>query len=304
MSKLAWSEDGFAIIAALIWGFNYPLVKLVLQSISESQFLLIRFTVSTLLLVSYLLISGEGIGIKKIHYIRVVSLGLLGVGFYNILWTWGIHLTTAANAALLISTSPLFTEIYSVATKQEKVSLQIWIGSMMAFGGIFLIISQTPGSAFSSSSSVFAGNMLVLSSSLLFSFYAIVSKPLLDHYPPIKLTTLAMLYGMPIILFYNLYEDPGMTLSVISSQTWLAMCFIIVLGTITAYVFWYKGIKKTGPVKTTIFHYIVPVTSMILGSIFLGEPITPGQLLGAILVFLGLIVVKTFPEPKVFEMKK
>lgn len=293
MNKPAWFSDGFAITAALIWGINYPLVKLVLQSVPESRFLLIRFMASVILLASYLLVSGEGIRVNRNHYSRILLLGLLGVGFYNILWTCGIHRTTAANAALLISTSPIFTGIYAVATKEEKVNPGTWTGTILAFGGVYLIIGQTPGTEFSFSSTAFIGNLLILSGSVLFALYAIVAKPLLNYYSPVKLTTLAMAWGLPVIVLYDVYQNPGFTLSAIRVPDWLEIGFIIVFGTIAAYVFWYKGIQQTSPVKATIFHYIVPVTSMILGAIFLDELITSGQLLGAIFVFLGLIIVKT-----------
>jgi len=293
MNKPFLSGDGFAITAALIWGINYPLVKLVLQSISEDEFMLIRFIASTTLLVSYLLISDEGIGISKNHYRRILMLGLLGVGLYNILWTCGIHRTTSANAALLISTSPIFTGIYAIAIKQEKVSRKTWTGTLLAFWGIYLIISNTPGTEFSLHSHVFVGNLLVLCGSLLFALYAIIAKPLLEYYSPIKLTAMAMLCGLPIIILYTIYQNPKFLLSTICYATWLKLLFIIVLGTIAAYVFWYKGVQQTSPVKTTIYHYVVPITSMFLGALFLEEPINLSQLLGALFVFLGLIIAKT-----------
>ena len=208
MNKPFLSGDGFAITAALIWGINYPLVKLVLQSISEDEFMLIRFIASTTLLVSYLLISDEGIGISKNHYRRILMLGLLGVGLYNILWTCGIYRTTSANASLLISTSPIFTGIYAIAIKQEKVSRKTWTGTLLAFWGIYLIISNTPGTEFSLHSHVFVGNLLVLCGSLLFALYAIIAKPLLEYYSPIKLTAMAMLCGLPIIILYTIYQNP------------------------------------------------------------------------------------------------
>lgn len=283
----------YAITAALLWGINYPIVKLILQSIPEGEFMLIRFIASIVLLVCYLRFSGESLGVSGNHYGRVLLLGLLGVGFYNILWTCGIHKTTSANAALLISTSPIFTAIYSIGTKQEKVNLGTWAGIALAFGGIYQIISRTPGTEFSFSSVVFTGNSLVLTSSLLFALYAIVAKPLLDYYSPVKLVTLAMIGGLPVIAVYGLQQDAVTIWRDVDLWTWLGLCYIIIFGTIISFAFWYIGIKRTSPVRSTVFHFIVPVTSMVFGALLLGEPVTSGQIVGAILVFWGLIVVKS-----------
>ncbi|HWR39544.1 MAG TPA: DMT family transporter [Patescibacteria group bacterium] len=292
MSPSAWRGDGFAIAATFIWGVNYPMVKLVLQTVPESRFMLIRFVVSAFLLVGYLWISKEGVRAKKSHWGHILILGLLGVGLYNILWTCGIHRTTAANAALLISTSPILTGLYSLAAGQEKVHSGLWAGTFLAFGGVCLIISSTPGTEFSFDSTAFTGNFLVLCGSALFSLYAVIAKPLLHHYSPVKLTTLAMIGGLPVMAFYDFLQGPEVSLAALPPSVWLETGFIILAGTIAAYVLWYKGIQQTTPLKTAVFHYIVPVTSMVLGAVLLDEPVTPGQVLGALSVFLGLMVSK------------
>ncbi len=283
--------EGFAIVAALLWGINYPLVKLVLGFVPENDFLIIRFSLATILFVVYLIISGETFRIARKDFSRVLMLGILGVGVYNIIWTSGIHRTTAANAAIMISASPIFTGIYSLLTGDEKISLSKWLGTIMAFAGICAIIYWTPGSEISLESRVFAGNILVLLGSLLFSMYAVLAKPLLKHYSPVKLTTLAMVLGLPVILIYSLSEPHTVTLSY-GLMIWSGFAYIIVLGTMIAFIFWYKGVQQTSPFKTVIFHYIVPVVSMITGSIFLGEPINIERVLGGILVFAGLLAVK------------
>lgn len=283
--------DCFAIAAAFLWGINYPLVKLVLGLVPETDFLIIRFSLAAILFTGYLAISGESFRIAKEHFLRVLVLGVVGVGVYNIIWTYGIHRTTAANAAILISASPIFTGIYSMLTGDERISPSKWLGTLTAFAGISTIIYWTPGSQFSLESRVFTGNMLVLTGSLLFSMYAVLAKPLLQYYSPTKLTTLAMVLGLPVILMYSLSEPHAVTLSY-GLIFWSEFAYIVVLGTMIAFIFWYKGIQQTSPFKTVIFHYIVPVVSMAAGWLFLGESVNMERVFGGLLVFIGLLGVK------------
>lgn len=292
MRKFVSSGEWYAITAAFLWGINYPIVKLILRTLPEGKFMLIRFAVSIVLLIGYLQFKDEGLRISRIHYGRVLLLGVLGVGLYNIIWTCGIHRTTVANAALLISTSPIFAAIYAVSTKQEKINLRTWIGTILSFGGIYLIVSQTPGAEFNFSSTEFNGSILVLIGSFLFALYAIIAKPMLDYYSPVKLVTLAMLGGLPVITLYGLYQDAVVVWQDIDLLTWFGLSYIIIFGTIVAFAFWYIGIQRTNPVRATVFHFIVPVTSMVFGALLLGDPVTAGQIVGAVLVFSGLIVVK------------
>ncbi len=172
-------------------------VKSVLTEIPESAFLVIRFTSAMAILFLYLIVTKEGIRIERSDIGKILWLGVLGVGIYNILWTLGIHLTTASNAALIISTSPLFAQLYMEFIHKAEIGYQRWIFTLLSFYGVFLMISQS----------------------------------------------------------------------------W-RMFYIIIFGTVAAYICWYTGIKKTGPVKVILFHYIVPVSSMILGALFLREPVS------------------------------
>lgn len=278
----------FAIFAAVLWGINYVVVKSVLKSVPESQFLFIRFGLSVVLFLGILIFSGESLKIQKQHYLPVLILGVFGVGVYNILWTFGIHRTTSSNAALLISTSPIFTGIYTTIRKEEPVSFQRWAGTFLAFLGIFLII----GARFSFNSDAFTGNLIILASALLFALYAIIAKPLLNVYSPSKLTAYAISGGLLVLIPYCLSDNRTLKMADINLQTWLSLIYIIIAGTIIAYIFWYKGIKQASPVRIILFHYLCPVISMALGPFLLGEKITLSQVIGATIVFSGLIMVK------------
>lgn len=283
--------DYYSIIAALLWGINYVAVKSVLAEIPESVFLLIRFTIAVAILLLYLIVTGEGLQIERADIGQILLLGILGVGIYNIFWTVGIHLTTASNAALLVSTSPLFAQLYMQLINKEKIVYRRWAFTLLSFYGVFLMISQSPGANFSFHSRFFIGNIIIFISALLFASYTIFAKPLLERYSPVKLNALAMASGLPLLTVYYFFNGP-LAINTVSGITVCKMLYIIVFGTAAAYICWYTGIQKTGPVKVILFHYIVPVSSMILGVLFLEEPINLVQVIGGILALGGIIAAK------------
>jgi drug/metabolite transporter (DMT)-like permease len=280
----------FAISAALLWGFNYPIVKLVLRSVPENRFLLIRFSIGALLLCLVLALSGENLRVQRAHLLRFLFLGLLGVGVYNVIWTAGIHRTSAANAALLISTAPIFTGIYTTLRREEALRRGRVLGILTAFSGIALITLWKPGARLSLEGTAMAGNLLALGGAVLFSFYAVVARPLLRVYSPAKVTTIAMIAGLPVLIPYGL---AGASVPQTASFTWvtgLEFAFVILCGTVIAYVCWYGGVQQLGPTRTVVFHYLVSVVSLVVGSLVLGEGITGWQIVGAGLVLVGLML--------------
>jgi drug/metabolite transporter (DMT)-like permease len=83
-------NDYYSITAALLWGINYLAVKSVFNELPENNFLLIRFTRTVVLLLLYLAIFGDGFQVQRSDIIKILLLGILGVGVYDIFWTVGI----------------------------------------------------------------------------------------------------------------------------------------------------------------------------------------------------------------------
>lgn len=298
MVKKRVGGELFAIVAAILWGLNYQVVKMILRSVPEGQFLVIRFVSTVIILAVLLSVMGEGFAAGREDRLRIMALGLLGVGVYNIFWTYGVHRTTASNAALLISTSPIFVGLYGAIVGDERLGRQQWAGIILSFLGIFVITYSTPGSRFSLGSETFDGNLLVLLGAILFALYAIIAKPILQRCTPMKLTTLAMAWGLPLLVPFGLLQSQGRTLAGITPATWLDFGYVVLLGTVVAFACWYQGIKETTPVKTVLFLYLTPVVSMISGVIWFGEGVAMGQIAGAALVLLGLLAFKIEPVKK------
>jgi len=294
MKPQAVNGDFYALLAALLWGVNYPLVKFVLRSIPEQQFVLVRFLAAAVILNGYAWLAGERVwrGWERAALWRLAFLGLVGVGAYNIVWTAGIHRTTAANAALLVSTAPIFTVMYTAWRGEEPVGAWQWLGGGLAFAGVYGIVAGTPG-GLSFGADVFVGNLLVLGCAVLFALYGIVARPLLVRHSPIKVTTAVMTLGLCVLAPYGL---AGGRVAAPSWPAWWGMGFIVLLGTVAAYVCWYGGIRQASPAKAVIFHNLVPVISMGVGAILLGEETNAGRLLGAVLVLTGVIVTKLAPK--------
>ena len=288
--KTIWKGEYFAIITAVLWGGLYPIAKYTLHVVPENLFILIRFVPTAIILIICLLLQGERLGVEKGDFYRIMLLGFLGVGCYQICWTLGVHRTTASDASLLISTAPIFTGIYTALSKQEQMPRKRWAGTILAFIGIYCIVYWTPGSRLSLSSANFTGNIIVLLGAVFFSLYAILGKPLLARYSPVKLAALVFTWGLAVLAPFSLLSGPVVYPHRFSSGTWLGLAYIIVLGTIIPFTFWYRGIKETTPVRTVAFHNLVPVISILLGILWLGEQIDVRQILGALLVISGLIV--------------
>ncbi len=120
-------------------GGNYPVTKWVLQSIPEGQFLVLRFGAAACVFALLLALREQKTPRPEIR--SPLVLGLLGVGVDNILFTMGIHRTSASTAALIISTSPLITGVWCALTRREPFAKRRCVGTLTAFAGAVLVLA-------------------------------------------------------------------------------------------------------------------------------------------------------------------
>ncbi len=299
MKKLIYNGEVFALLSGVIWGLNYPNTKLILARLSAPEMLLIRFSAAATLMLVYLCLRGERLSVRKSDLGPILILGLVCVGVYNVIWTNGIRLTSAANAALLISCAPIFTTLYTAMRGEEVISVQRWCGVLLAFGGIFLITLCTPGVRLRLDSQACLGNLLCLAASLIFAAYNILAKPLLKRYSPEKLTGLVTTLGLFIFIPYGVWN---INLSHLANAMQagafvlhIEILYLILMATVVAYFCWYRGVQGVGAARTVLYHYLVPVISMIMGMPLLKEYPSAGQLLGAGLVLGGLLITRAIP---------
>jgi drug/metabolite transporter (DMT)-like permease len=131
--------DASAVLAGILRGVNYPVTKWVLQSIPEGQFLVLRFGAAACIFALLLVLREQKTSRPEIR--SPLVLGLLGVGVDNILFTMGIHRTSASAAALIISTSPLITGVWCTLTGREAFTKRRCTGTLIAFAGVILVLA-------------------------------------------------------------------------------------------------------------------------------------------------------------------
>ena len=86
--------------------------------------------------------------IERKDWLRLVAVGIVGTTMYQTMFMLSVKYTSATNASLLIAMSPIFTGILAVLHKQERFSMKVQIGSIVAFiGAAFVLLTGHTGGA-------------------------------------------------------------------------------------------------------------------------------------------------------------
>jgi drug/metabolite transporter (DMT)-like permease len=279
------------VFVALVWGVNFSVIKFALADFHPLGFTVVRFALAALFLLAVMLENHESFAIERRDIFAIIRLGFLGITLYNILFMYGLKLTTAANSALLISLSPLFGALISAASGKERLTLRIVTGLALAMAGVVLIIRSHYGEP-SYSSSEFAGDLLTLCATLTWALYTVTAKPLLEKYSAVKVTAYSLAAGSFLLLPLSLNGLINQPWSSISLLSWAALAFASFIAAGVAYVFWYQGVKNIGVTRTMVYHYLMPFAAVLFAAFALDERITVLQYFGGAGILSGVYLVQ------------
>jgi len=289
--KRVSTVDLMLIGMSLIWGINFTAVKIALEDLAPLSFNLIRFSLASIFLMAFLWIRERNLRVHRQDIARLFLLGLIGNTVYQLLFIHGITHTTAGNSSLILATTPLFVAVLSSILHTERVQRKIWYGVIISFIGIVFISVGAAKTPTIPSENVI-GDLLILTGTICWSAYTVLSKPLLQRYSPLKLTTLTIAMGTPLLVLVSIPSIKEQNWSAVSMQGWLSLaysfCFAIAIG----YTVWYTGVNKIGGARTALYENLITVVAIVVAWLVLSESMTPIQVLGMALVFFSLYLAQ------------
>ncbi len=291
------STDILLLLMVAIWGFNFSVLKIVLQEFLPMSFNILRFIASSISVIFLLFLLERGISINKHDWIKIILLALFGHTCYQLLFIYGIYDTTASNASLLMACVPIYTGIISSIAGYEKVRPTTWIGIFLSFFGVFFIMRANPR-GFDFSSVHFRGNMLIILASLSWAVYTVMAAPLLKKYSPLKLTAITMSIGTLLLIPFSIKELKMQNWQDISALSWMGFIYSFLLAIALGYTIWYKGVEKVGSTRTSVYSNLTPILATFFAWQILSETITLYHIIGATIIFLGIYLSRINNKPR------
>lgn len=275
------------ITSTIIWGANATIMKYTLAFVPPFSLGFIRFFGASLLFLPFLF---SRIKLKEISPVVIVT-GLVGITGTLSLFFLGLRLTTALNAGVITSFSPLLILIAAHLILKEKLRRNIMLGASLGILGIGIIIGKdfTQNVILSP-----LGDFLILLSIFGSVFYAIFSKKMSKNFTPFISTFYVLLIGGLGFLPGAIWEwqvNPSWITSLPQGAI-LGVLYAMVFSSLIAHSFWHWGLAKMDAAKVGVFNYLEPIVTTITAVIILSEKISIGFVLGSLFIFSGLLIAE------------
>lgn len=280
----------FALSATAIWSGNFIIARDLKESIPPISLAFWRWTVAVIVLSPFAykqLISEWSILKKNFKYIAIVS--FLGVTIFNTLIYVAGHSTTAINLSLISITFPVFIVILSRFFFKEHITLNKGFGILLVLVGVVLLITKGELSKLLNLSFAI-GDIWMLLAAMIFALYSILlrKKPKCLSISGFQLSTFIL--GLVFMFPFFIWETLTTPAIEFESKTVIAILYVGIFASLTAYILWNKAIEKIGPTNAGIVYYTLPLFSGLLAFTFLNESIGMVHLYSLVLILSGIVI--------------
>ncbi|MDW7549262.1 EamA family transporter [Pseudoalteromonas sp. McH1-7] len=274
-------DFALAILVTAIWGWNFSIIKLGLDTLDPFMLAGLRFLFCAIPLIFF--IERPNTSIKAIAFYGL----LFGTGVWGMV-NLGVYLGVSAGvASLLLQFSAFFTVFFGMIFFKEKVGLQQWIGFSLAMLGLLLVLNLTDGSV------SYLGVAFVLLGALCWALTNVVVKQVKPNNVFSFVVWACLFSAFPLFLlgyFVNGAEAMLLMTKNINSMALFSIFFQIYPATLFSFWIW-SSLMKQYPISTVApISLVVPLFGLMGSMVIFNEEINAEKIIAFALILTGLIV--------------
>jgi drug/metabolite transporter (DMT)-like permease len=279
----------FALLSAnLIYGLNFTVAKGVMPNyLQPFNFIVLR--VSGALMLFYFFhrwVVREKI--LRSDTLRLIGCGATGVAANQLMFFSGLNLTGPINAAIVMTSNPVFVLLVSAFVLRERITRLRLTGIVLALSGALMLIL---GGKNGGSLSLNTGDLLILLNSASYALYLVMVKPLMQRYKPATVLTAVFFYGWCMVLPFGIWQLPDVQWSAFPQHIWWSIVFVVVCTTFLTYFLNVYALHRLSPPIAGAYIYTQPLFATFFALLMGKDTLGADKLVAAGLIFLGVFLV-------------
>ncbi|WP_276606971.1 DMT family transporter [Ramlibacter henchirensis] len=217
----------------------------------------------------------------------------LGNFLFSICMLFGVSMTSAVSAGVIMASIPAVVAVMSWAFLRERVAPRVWAAVACAVGGIALLaFGKPPGET---GDTAWLGNVLVFGAVLCEAAYAVIGKKLTGALGPRRISAIVNLWGLLLVTPFGLWQATSFDFSALTAPTWLLLLFYSLAASVWSVWLWMTGLRHLPAALGGVFTVMLPVSAALVGVLVLGEPFGGLQAAAFALALAGVLLA-TLPS--------
>jgi drug/metabolite transporter (DMT)-like permease len=277
------------LAVGLIYALNFFLAREVFAEIPPLGMVALRTTFAALI---FAIITRGGTHERidsRADYLRLALCALFGAGANQVMFFQGLSMTVEVNAAILMTTSPLFVFLVAFVMRSEPLTGRKLLGLLLAFGGAVMLSLR--GRSLDLGKHTLLGDLLITLNAASFGLYLVLVRPLMQKYQTFTVVMWVFGFGCLITVPIGLPTLLQMDWAAVSVGGYLRALYIILFVTVGTYSLNGWALKRVSAAGVGVYIYLQPVLVALLSLLWGSAPISWLQTGYMLLVFVGVYLV-------------
>ncbi|MFG6403368.1 DMT family transporter [Microbacterium sp. P04] len=277
-------------LTGIIWGSSFLFMKVALTGIAPAQVAWGRLVLGALTLGVFVVLRRERLPRTLTLWLHLAVVGVVFCVLPFLLFSWAQQYVTSGLASIYNAVTPIMTAVMAWAVFRVERLKAVQIAGI-ALGALGVVVIVGPWQGLDLDQSLLAQGAILAATACYGFGLAYMRRflsnsglsPLSFAFSYIALAAAVMVLLTPFIAVGPIRWDPWVVGSMV-----LLGC----LGTGVAYIWNQNALRAWGPTRASTVTYITPVVGVVLGMVVLGEPLAWNEPLGAVVVFLGILLAQ------------
>lgn len=274
------------LTVAAVWSGGWVVGKLLVTTIPPLAFSFIRFAIVAALLLA--LMGARGERVPPSGWPTLLALSASGIFAYNALVFVGLVYAPAVDGGFIVPTvAPVLAAVLAAAMVGEPLTRAKVLGLVTSSAGVVLIVAGGEDLGALSAERVL-GDVLLVGGALSWAVYTVIARSVMRASTPLAVTAVSAAIGAAMLLPAAYLEGGLGGITAWSMEAWIGIAYMVLLATVVGFVAYHTLVARVGASRASTTTYLVPVGTVLLAALFLGESAAPPQLVGGALTLAGL----------------
>lgn len=279
------AEAALAVVV-LAWAASLSIVKYGVAIGDPYAFNLARLVPASLILL--LAVRGTP-AIRKFEWRdagRVFVLGVAGHVVFQLGFIHGTDASSATSSALILGLSPVSIAVLAWVTRVEPFCQHTAVGLVLTMAGIAFVSGAEPNLT------AHLGNLLLFAAMIGWAVYTVRGATLVRKYGALRVTawssavaSVLLLLPSPFLLTLADFREPP-------AEWWYAALVSGIAAIALGNMLWVYATGRVGPTLTGVYSNVLPIPSVLISWLWLGETVQPAKIIGAVLIVGGIAFVR------------
>jgi drug/metabolite transporter (DMT)-like permease len=269
---------------SVLWGGSFLFIRVAVPALGPFLLVELRVGLAAAALLLYALAAGSMPKIRG-RWRSFLVLGFLNAAVpFSLISAAETHLT-ASLAAILNSTTVMFTAIVAAVWMGDALTARKAIGIVLGIVGVSVLVGWDP---LPLNGFVLLAVAAMLLASLSYALGATYAKQSFSGIPPVGMALGQLGGAVALLLPLAVVSLPERAPSIVVIFSMLGLAF---LSTAVAYLIYFRLIENVGPTSTVTVTLLVPVFGLLFGVLLLEEPFGPGTLAGLGIILTSVVLI-------------